>query len=495
MNANITQETIDLAKTALGNPTQIADGIAKAYTTGTGLNFYDLQAPALNLYPVLTPLRNRIPRVKGGGDTATRWRAVTAINVGNMNGGVSEGNRGGVQAINVQPYTAAYAGLGLEDSVTFEGQYAAENFENVRATGGVRLLQATMIMEEGVLLGGNNSMALGTTPTPTLAAATTGGTIPASTAVSVICVALTNDGLRFSSVASGLPTNPNRTNADGTTDQVGTGCAKQSAAAAVTTGAGTGTNSVQATVSVVTGAFGYAWYVGAAGSERLAAITTLNSVVIGSLPGAGQLASALPAQDYSVSPLYFDGIMTQILKPGSNSYVKFLPTGTAGQGTPLTSDGAGGINEIDDAFQSFWDNYRLSPQKMLMSGTTLRAVNKLIIANGGAPLIRMNLDGNGGGSIAAGVVIRSYLNKITNTEVDIEVHPNMPDGAIMFESTSIPYPIANVQNILQVKCRQDYYQIEWPLRTRKYEFGVYTDEVLQCYFPPAYGLILNIAVK
>ena len=38
---------------------------------------------------------------------------------------------------------------------------------------------------------------------------------------------------------------------------------------------------------------------------------------------------------------------------------------------------------------------------------------------------------------------------------------------------------------MQIRTRQDYYQIEWPLRTRKYEYGVYADEVLQHYFPPS----------
>jgi hypothetical protein len=47
--------------------------------------------------------------------------------------------------------------------------------------------------------------------------------------------------------------------------------------------------------------------------------------------------------------------------------------------------------------------------------------------------------------------------------------------------------------VLQIKTRRDYYQLEWPLHARRYEYGVYTDEVLQNYFPPAFGMITNIA--
>jgi hypothetical protein len=63
---------------------------------------------------------------------------------------------------------------------------------------------------------------------------------------------------------------------------------------------------------------------------------------------------------------------------------------------------------------------------------------------------------------------------------------------ILFTSQTIPYPISGVGNVMQVRTRQEYYQIEWPLRTRKYEYGVYADEVLQHYFPPSMGVIANI---
>ena len=57
---NITAETMALMKAALSIRT--AD-LAKAVTTAQGLTFYDLQAPAKNLYPTITKLRNMTPRV------------------------------------------------------------------------------------------------------------------------------------------------------------------------------------------------------------------------------------------------------------------------------------------------------------------------------------------------------------------------------------------------------------------------------------------------
>lgn len=41
--------------------------------------------------------------------------------------------------------------------------------------------------------------------------------------------------------------------------------------------------------------------------------------------------------------------------------------------------------------------------------------------------------------------------------------------------------------------RQDYYRIDWPIKTRQREFGVYSEEVMAIYAPFCVGIIGNIA--
>lgn len=38
-----------------------------------------------------------------------------------------------------------------------------------------------------------------------------------------------------------------------------------------------------------------------------------------------------------------------------------------------------------------------------------------------------------------------------------------------------------------------YYQIEWPRRTRAYEYGVYSDQVLQNYFFPGMTVLTGLS--
>lgn len=52
--AQTTQETLGLMK----------ESLSKSVTISSGLTAYDLQAPAKNIYPIITPLRNALPRVQ-----------------------------------------------------------------------------------------------------------------------------------------------------------------------------------------------------------------------------------------------------------------------------------------------------------------------------------------------------------------------------------------------------------------------------------------------
>ena len=502
--ANTTAETLALMKDAQSAPNnELAKAFLQSGSAIQGITAYDLEAPAKKLYPVITPLRNRIPRVSGKGGIQANWRSITGINTGGISAGVGQGNRGGVIATSTTNNIAAYAGLGLEDYATFEADYAAEGFDDVKALTVEGLLRSLMIQEERIILGGNASLALGTTPTPTLSTSTTGGSITGATGGAkttyVQCVALGMEAYLNATVsATGVPGAISRTNADSSTDTYGGGSANPSVEANQVNGTSTDTNSVNASVAVVPGAVAYAWYWTTTGTgvARLGAITTINSVVITSLTGgaANQLASALTA-DNSQNSLVFDGLITQLSKSGSGSYISSMATGTPGTGTPLTADGTGGIVEIDAALQSMWDNYRLSPTAIYVNSQELKNISKKVLAGAanGAQRFTFNVDQ---GMIAGGTMVRSYLNKFGMNgaqEIPILLHPNMPAGTLMLFCDQLPYPLSNVANVLQIRARRDYYQIEWPMRSRKYEYGVYADEVLQNYFPPAFGLIRNIA--
>jgi hypothetical protein len=100
--------------------------------------------------------------------------------------------------------------------------------------------------------------------------------------------------------------------------------------------------------------------------------------------------------------------------------------------------------------------------------------------------------------VVAGGVINSYFNPFMpngGAIIPVKIHPKLPPGTILAYCEELPiyYQNNEVSNVAEIKTRQDYYQIDWPVRSRQYETGVYAEEVLAVYCPFAFATITNIA--
>lgn len=499
LSSDTMQQIRDLVSTSQRNPIN-NNAFQRDVTTSLGLVNYDLQAPAKMIIPVITPLLNMTPRVGGNGGTMTNWKQVTGINTTGLEGVAPEGGRAGRVTTTASPKSAAYATIGQEDSVSFEADTAGQGFEDVRATTAMRLLLATKIGQEWMILGGNASYALGTPTAPTVTAAHdtgTPGNFLNTTAYVVKVVALTLAGWRNSSLSGGVPGLISFTAPDGKTISYGGGSSQISADGAVTTSGAADNYALAAFCPVVTGAVAYAWFAGVnAGAARLAAITNVNSVVIPTIPlTPRQLASTITS-DHSQNLLAYDGLLPQAF---ANGMVMDLATGTPGTGTALTSNNAAGIVEIDAFMKQMWDQQRVSPTMLIANSQEIKNINAKVIAGGAAPLFRFNVDGGGSGEVVSGRVVGNFFNPFTSDGgqlVRVMLHPDMPPGTILALTDRIPgmvFPGSNLGNLWEMHVRRDYYQIDWPMRTREYETGVYAEECLVTYFPASMAVLTNIA--
>ncbi len=510
--SNITDQTLDLIKQAhgYGNNTEIT----KSITTANNLSAYDLQAPAKNLYPVQTPIRNTLPRTSGIG-TATNWRTVRSIIGSGFDamGWVPEGQRTARMSYVTQSLSASFKTLGEEDQATYEAINAGRGFEDIRARMTMRLLQKLMLKEESAIIGGNTSVPLNgtggaiTTSVPTLSASGSGATLTAATYY-VKVVPLTYEGYRNSTVANGVAIASTITGSDGSpyTLYGGSGIiSAASAGQAVTLG-----QTLFMSCAPMNGAVAYAWYIGTsagAGGTTLQAITTINSYARSTPLTAGTQADNASvsvtggtrslSQDNSVNTLAFDGLLYNGFAPSSGAYVKSLATGTAGTGSALTSSGRGSIVEIDDMLIQMWNDNQLSPTVIYCNAQEVRNIsNKVLTSASGAPMVRYNVGENASSmQLAASPFVDTYFNPITKQPLRIEVHPNVPPGTIISWADDLPaqYQSSEVPNVAEIRARQDYYQIDWPVTSRNQAVGVYCEEVLVCYAPFAIGIINNIA--
>lgn len=524
INANgrdVTAEVYTPIRKAWGKISDPADkaSIAKAgevITTADGLVAIDLEAPAKNLYPVLTPIRNALPRTTKatGAGVGPQWREVTSINGYTSlpaSPWLREGQRGGLMQVATANRSADYATIGLDTSVTFEAQAAAAGFEDEYAMSGMRLLQQTMIMEENALIGGNRSVALGTTATPTLAASGSGATLPTAT-YSVRVFALTYEGYQNfiangSSFVTGIYRQVTITGADAQTYVVngGSSAAGTAATQAITLG-----EVLSCSVTAITGAVAYAWFVGTAAAERLQKITTINSTTFTAPLNTTTFQTlagvASPTVDYSFNDgtggnnaPAFNGLLYACYA-SSTAIRTTLVTGTAGTGTVLTANGRGGITQIDDILEGLWGSFRLSPEIIYVNAQEMQNIASKIFGGTTNGNLRYSVSLNPTGTLQAGIAGVDYINIFGqaangNPVVKIQIHPTLPPGTMLFWLNNLPsqYQAANVPLVASVQCRRDYYQIPWPQVTRRQETGVYAEEVLKVYFPQALAILTNIA--
>lgn len=462
---------------------------SQGYTTALGLTGFNLRAGALNLFPFLSPWRNRLPReMAPNGAKSAQWKAITGINVTNQSIFSGYGFAGNLVSTTETDYLAAYQPISLGDSVQMDAEILARGFDTLRAKAGTRLLYATMIKEDQGLLGASN-IALPTPGAPTVTTSTTGGSIAATTAINVKVSARTL---------------VNYFNGGGTV---------YSAQGTVTTGAGS-TNSGTASVTAVPGAVAYDWTVGG----FYYTTTTAPTVTITSIPGADQALPALPslgggtpsaanrAADSSADPNAFNGLLTTITQDyGTNGQVTY-GTGTSSGAYIKDLGGAtltglnGGVVEIDNALQSLWDLKRVSPTVMLVSSQQARDITRKVISTGGATTLFDPTNIEQRRSAAGGYFLESYLNPAVNGQpIEIASMPHIPAGTIIMLTERLPYPDNDAGAVFDVECQSDYTQIEYAMSRGsgnlggpRYDFEVRAIETFRNKFPAGCAVLSGV---
>lgn len=500
-------------------------------TTSLGLNFIDLRAPAYMLDPIFTPIRNTTPRwdkVNAGYGVQPQWKAITAIDSSNQFPGVSEGNTNSYGSFTDVNYSAPYVTLGTDDFVTYEGISASEGYEDALGDGKMWELLRFVRQQERSYIGGagttasNGALQIGTTNTPVgvlsslnNAAFVTGvlpvGSYAAAYAVALNYRAATNPN---NTVANGIVTQYLRSNADGSADTINGGTAIVSAASNVVGPTVSGTKTVQFSCTPQNGVWGYAWFIQinttttftpAKASALLSGFTNGSSfnyygqtqgTQTAAYAGAGGYAGF--ASDLSTNALDMDGLLT--IASNSN-YTTGLPTFTypasstqtalAGgvdlHGAGLTNGGlVGSITEIDTVLYSIQQAALTSPTRIYLSTDQVAAFRSAYLVGAtGAP--QANFFFPNGGRDTADIAINNYIAQYDNVfalggnhMIDVIQHPYLPAGTILFDvdNLGIAYENSRLGETRGVFVRRDTYGIEFAQTSRKYPFGVFSEEVL-----------------
>jgi hypothetical protein len=443
-------------------------------TSGLGLMPIPLDAPAKLLYPILTPLRNMLPReVKGG--PSTTFRSITGINTTGIWPSVAEAVAGGATgrnsaiAFNEVDKTVSFKTYGMENFLTpeaeFGGNYEGQNFNN-REFSTLANLQSMMRAEELLMLHGNVSAlgnVAGVAKTTVQPADTIGALTPS--AHYFVYVSAVN-GRGYAGASHGQV---------GGTDATGeTTAAELDLTAAAS---GDGSTAIDITWTTKDKATAYNVFVGAttgiANAKYYATVTTPYYRILAA-PGTGNRPNGA---DTTANALDFDGLYS-LISAANGSYVKNYVD------QPFTADGRGGVEEISAALKYMWVNYKVSPDFLLMHANERDAAGTTIAAATN-PAARLNAQ-FGDGKLTGGISFSGVINPYFGDKIiPFLIHPDATPGVVagVCQSLGEYYPQSGIAANFKMRMCWDYRREDFAKVRRGEEFGIYARGAMVNYAP------------
>jgi hypothetical protein len=443
--------------------------ISKAQTTGiltsTGVYSYDL-SPLVSLIPVVTPFRDIVSRVKSSdGNPYAVWRAIMDTTAAQPDPSMGFDYAANEVVFQEQDFQARYKPTGLAGLVTQDAFDLGTGYADPFQVATFQTLNQVLIGDDRKLLGGQ-SFALARPAAPTIAQVASGGTIGATT-VYVGVAARTGSGYYY-------------------------GSGNSQGNSASTTFASGATNSLNASTPAVRGAVAYDWFQSANGSTwYYYTTTTVNTVTFNKVIAVDQAlptGTAVPdlttswkgaantkptfnaaADNGSANANDYDGFMASLAGDYNGNGQWVTPgTGTANPSTFKSLDGAaltfagGQVQEIENyIFLSLWNQIKASPTALMMNAAQAQEIANLVLSSSASTTF-LNTDSSGRISVTAGGRVGEIVNAPAGgVTVPIEVHTSLPPGTIIARTDRVPFPQANISNVLEYRNLRDTAQFDY----------------------------------
>jgi hypothetical protein len=482
---------------------ELGKNITLTSPLSSGFVPFDLVAPSRLIYPVYSPIRNKVPRVTGQG-TSHRAKLVTAVS-GSQTGvatqriSISEIPNGqsingnwplnlpAAGAQNAQDMNIPYKFFGLSESLSWLAQFAGQGFEDISALANLVLLQEFMMGEEYTLLSGT-SAALAAPGTPTVAKRTaTSSETPLS--------GLSSNDLFVLVTAL---------NYFGETTVTGTAAVVASAEGDV----------VDVTIVPVNGAYNYNIYIAQAASSQpansdfylmAAGVGAHVYTLQGAVPTSG---TNPPSADTGTSSSNdYEGWLSIIdgHAGGFGGGASVYPTGFMGSYINKSIGATLSHDVLFTALQEMWNGkvgqngntsttggFRADPAELVVEGSDSARLSDEVISAGGATNYRLFLTQDEVGSITTGGAVSEIQNPITRSIVRIVVHPWLFQGTAFLNSYTLPMSWSNVTNVWENVMVQDYLSINWPVIDASFRYSIYMFGALVNYAPQYNGVLQGL---
>ena len=519
LSKSLDADSLASVRDALSKAGQVGGDINKDFTLtsplSTGYVPYDLDAPAKFLAPMLSPLRNLIPRVKGQG-LAKRYKRITGVSgsstggVANIRPSINDASSITVGSLNLlrgpkisyagDEFTINYKQFGLSDVVPFSAEFAGQGFQDIRQLSKSSVLMASMVADEKMILGGRGTDAglAGALATPT---------------AGNIALTVRTAGANETGNSAFVPTAFVRVSAEGFFGE------SISTAEITTTGLSAATGKlldITMSGAAVNGATGYRVYVGSATgipaqffSGRTAlwggvsgvgtAAFTINFTGggTGGVPSVGAVSSVA---DTSAIATDYDGILSVCLDNTRSGGIRQV-NGKLSVSTPgaefqdlFAALYSGGVSNVQSGGSATGGGlgFKANPDHIWMHGLDRKQLSNTVITGGtNVPAFYMTSAQPQNG-VTAGAMVAGIVNEITGKALQIDVHPWLPQGTALCLSESLPIPDSNVPNPIYYSLPQDYMGIDWPVIQHTYDTSSYWFGALIMPAPQFMGCVAGI---
>ena len=479
---------------------ELGKNISLASPLASGFVPYDLVAPSRLIYPVYSPLRNKVPRVAGQG-TSHRAKLVTAITgsqTGLSNSRISIGevatasamasnwplNIPGSGSQSATDMNIPYKFFGLSESLSWLAQFAGQGFEDISALANLVLLQEFMLGEEYTMLSGTSS-ALAQPAAPTLTARTansseTGITVSGSNNVYVTVTATNYFG--ETAFLSSAVANVSNANASGKVIDVKIPAVRGAYQYNVYVSQGTSAPTVN------TGVFKY--------TTTGATLTTIQ----GAIPTTGTNA---PSADTGTSSSNdYEGWLS-VLDGHASTDASVYPSGFTASYINKSVNSKLTHTVLFNALEAMWNGsgtgnaattggFRADPAELVAEGSDVARLADEVIASGANTNYRLFLSQDEVGGVRSGAAVSEIQNPITRSILRVVVHPYLYQGTAFLNSYTLPMSWSNVSNVWENVMVQDYLSINWPVIDASFRYSIYMYGALVNYAPQYNGVIQGL---
>lgn len=473
-----------------------AKSIDKSFTLtsplGTGLVPYDLAAPTWLIYPIYTPLRNRIARVTGQGKSH-QGKVITQI-LGSQPGiysnpsqrmSISELPAGGGLSSwpNQLPASGSqtavdvnvpYKFFGLTEAVTWLAQFSGQGFDDVAALASLVLLQEFMLGEERAMIGATAfPLAAPGQPTGTARSASTGETALSGVTGGTIRVRVTSINYYGETVSSTVSA-PISVAGGQVVDVTLTSPASGMLAQNIYVGTGSGDP-------------------GVAGSHLMAsAVGGVLYTLQGTIPTG---TATPPTSDTGTSASTdYEGIFSILSgHAAANSASGYPADYLAGYYNASVGDTLS-VSAIDNALRQVYNgssaSYFADPAEIWCEAADATNLSKDLVVNGNDLNYTIFVQQDEVANVTAGIAVSQFTNPVTRSTVRITVHPYWPQGSAVGMSYSLPQAQTNISNVWENVMVQDYVSINWPVIDVTFRYSLFMYGTL---FAPApqYNFLLQ----